>query len=44
VQDPEKHRLGKAGEQSCMTCHVPAHSPGFDFPTYWKKIEHGFKK
>jgi hypothetical protein len=44
VQDPENHRLGKAGEKSCMSCHVPAHSPGFDFETYWKKIEHGFKK
>ncbi len=44
AQDPETHRLGKAGAQSCMTCHVPAHSPGFDFETYWKKIEHGFKK
>ncbi|MDW8107558.1 MAG: multiheme c-type cytochrome [Armatimonadota bacterium] len=43
AQDPEKHRLGKAGPQSCMTCHVPAHSPGFDFESYWKKIEHGFK-
>lgn len=44
AQDPEKHRLGRAGEQSCMSCHVPAHSPGFDFETYWKKIEHGVKK
>ncbi len=44
VQDPEKHRLGKAGSQSCMSCHVPAHSPGFDFETYWKRIEHGFKE
>ncbi|MCS7208772.1 MAG: hypothetical protein NZ874_04290 [Fimbriimonadales bacterium] len=44
VQDPLNNRLGKAGSQSCMTCHVPAHSPGFNFETYWKKIEHGFKK
>ncbi len=44
AQDPETHRLGKAGAQSCMQCHVPAHSPNFDFETYWKKIEHGFKK
>ncbi|GIV08420.1 MAG: hypothetical protein KatS3mg019_0511 [Fimbriimonadales bacterium] len=44
AQDPEKHRLGNAGQQSCMSCHVPAHSPGFDFDTYWKKIEHGVKK
>ncbi len=44
VQDPLNNRLGKAGKESCMTCHVPAHSPNFDFETYWKKIEHGFKK
>ncbi len=44
VLDPQNNRLGKAGSESCMSCHVPAHSPGFDFETYWKKIEHGFKK
>jgi len=44
VLDPQNNRLGKAGPQSCMGCHVPAHSPGFDFETYWKKIEHGFDK
>jgi len=32
---------GKAGEQSCLACHVPEHSPGFDFRTYWEKIKHG---
>jgi len=42
VQDPLNNKLGKAGEQSCMQCHVPAHSPGFDFQTYWKQIEHGY--
>ncbi|GBC92242.1 Cytochrome c-554 [bacterium HR15] len=41
VQDPLNHKLGKAGEASCMQCHVPAHSPNFDFPTYWQQIEHG---
>ncbi len=41
VQDPLNNKLGKAGSQSCMQCHVPAHSPGFDFETYWKQIEHG---
>ena len=44
AEDPENNRLGKAGKESCMTCHVPAHSPGFDFDAYWKKIEHGFSK
>lgn len=32
---------GKAGEESCLTCHIPDHSPGFDFKTYWEKIKHG---
>jgi hypothetical protein len=41
VQDPLNNKLGKAGEGSCMQCHVPAHSPNFDFPRYWKQIEHG---
>jgi len=41
VQDPLNNKLGKAGESSCMQCHVPAHSPNFDFQTYWKQIEHG---
>ncbi len=41
VQDPLNNKLGKAGEGSCMQCHVPAHSPNFDFQTYWKQIEHG---
>ncbi len=31
---------GKAGEESCMKCHVPDHSPGFDFKTYWESIKH----
>jgi hypothetical protein len=30
----------KAGEASCMSCHVPDHSPGFDFAKYWEKIRH----
>lgn len=32
---------GVAGEKSCLTCHVPAHSPNFKFKEYWAKIEHG---
>jgi hypothetical protein len=31
---------GVAGEKSCMTCHVPAHSPSFSFKEYWEKIKH----
>lgn len=31
---------GVAGEQSCMKCHEPAHSPNFVFKDYWEKIKH----
>lgn len=41
VEDPKNNRMGKLGESICLNCHVPAHSPNFDFATYWKKIEHG---
>jgi hypothetical protein len=33
-------KMGIAGEKSCAKCHVPAHSPNFDFLTYWKRIAH----
>ncbi|MEX2242509.1 MAG: multiheme c-type cytochrome [Fimbriimonadaceae bacterium] len=33
-------KMGKVGEASCMTCHVPQHSPNFDFDEYWAKIKH----
>lgn len=33
-------KMGKIGEKSCMRCHVPDHSPGFDFATYWNRIRH----
>lgn len=38
-EDPKK-KLGTAGPTSCVKCHVPDHSPKFDFPTYWEKIKH----
>lgn len=41
IEDPENNKMGKLGEAICMNCHVPAHSPNFNFETYWKKIEHG---
>ncbi len=25
----------------CAQCHVPKHSPSFEFSSYWKKIRHG---
>jgi hypothetical protein len=33
-------KMGPAGEASCLTCHVPEHSPTFDFRTYWERIRH----
>lgn len=30
----------RAGESSCQACHVPQHSPNFDFSKYWAKIKH----
>jgi hypothetical protein len=30
----------RAGAGSCARCHVPEHSPGFDFTRYWERIRH----
>ena len=30
----------EAGQRFCYTCHDLDNSPGFDFDTYWPKIEH----
>jgi len=38
--DPIKYPMGRVGAQSCAPCHVPDHSPTFDFETYWRKIAH----
>lgn len=40
AKDPFKNKLKPAGEASCKSCHVPDHSPGFDFESYWQKIKH----
>ncbi len=37
---PKKYEMGKVGAASCMPCHNPNHSPGFDFEKYWPKIAH----
>ena len=39
VMDPAVRTPKKAAD-SCLSCHNPAHSPGFDFDTYWPKIRH----
>ncbi len=38
--DPGKGKMAKAGAGSCAPCHVPDHSPGFDFASYWERIKH----
>jgi hypothetical protein len=35
-----KIRPKKVGAASCANCHVPDHSPKFDFKTFWAKIRH----
>lgn len=37
---PKEVRVPPAGAKSCGTCHVPDHSPGFDFAKAWPKIKH----
>lgn len=38
---PMRANMPKIGEDSCMKCHVPAHSPAFNYSTYWLKVAHG---
>jgi 2',3'-cyclic-nucleotide 2'-phosphodiesterase (5'-nucleotidase family) len=33
-------KLAPATSASCQSCHVPEHSPRFDFANYWKMIRH----
>lgn len=37
---PTLKKMGPAGEESCVGCHNPDHSPGFSFEEYWPKIAH----
>lgn len=40
AKNPLKVKPKKVGAASCAPCHVPDHSPRFDFKTYWSKIKH----
>lgn len=40
VMSPHDHPMGKAGSESCQSCHVPDHSPGFTFEKYWPQVRH----
>lgn len=35
-----KVKPSRPGEATCRNCHVPDHSPGFEFAGYWAKIKH----
>lgn len=35
-----KMHTPKPGLETCQKCHNAAHSPSFDFDTYWSKIKH----
>lgn len=37
---PAKARMPRRGPSACAQCHVPDHSPGFDYAKYWPKIRH----
>lgn len=40
VLNPKMNNLGKAGKEACMKCHIPEHSPKFEFESFWEKIKH----
>lgn len=40
AENPRKNMV-KIGEKSCISCHTPTNSPGFNFLTFWPRIIHG---
>jgi hypothetical protein len=40
AENPVQVKPAKVGAAACASCHVPDHSPNFDFESYWKKIAH----
>lgn len=40
VEEPSEYSPKLGDVNTCLQCHVPEHSPKFDFPTYWEKIKH----
>jgi hypothetical protein len=37
---PANVRPSKVGSAACAACHVPEHSPNFEFARFWAKIRH----
>jgi len=40
ARKPAAFKPKKVGATACANCHVPDHSPGFEFARYWAKIKH----
>lgn len=41
VDDPLKVKPLRGDENTCvLSCHVPEHSPNFNWPKYWEQIKH----
>jgi hypothetical protein len=40
ARKPAAFKVKKVGAAACGNCHVPDHSPGFEFARYWAKIKH----
>lgn len=39
-KNPSQFPFEQVKEDTCISCHNPDHSPGFDFKEKWKKIKH----
>jgi hypothetical protein len=40
AMDPTNIRTMRDATRSCVSCHTPTTSPGFDFPSFWQRIQH----
>jgi hypothetical protein len=40
AKGPTQQKMPRTAAQSCATCHVPEHSPNFDYAKFWAKIRH----
>ena len=40
VSSPKKIKMPKKARAACISCHTPENSPGFNFLTFWPKIQH----
>lgn len=40
VKNPYEIKPPARARDACMKCHTPGHSPGFNFDSYWPRIQH----